>query len=132
LEWDQVTDAPLFIFTTAERVAIRKILQAFPGAAETLETGMRPVLEMLVRACRGLLQSEDEADYILAGLADRIVGRTISETGDWGEADELRTAAIDLLTRHLLAGMRNEFLQRVLAQGREQTKQGSGGTTRDC
>jgi hypothetical protein len=63
---------------------------------------MRPVLEMLVRACKGLLRSEDEAEYVLAGLADRIVGRTITETDTWGEADDLRTAAVDLLTRHVL------------------------------
>jgi hypothetical protein len=131
MKWDQLKDASLFVFTTTERVAIRKILREFPRAAEALETGMRPVLEMLVRTCRGLPQSEDEADYILAGLADRVVGRTISETGDWGEVDDIRTAAIDLLTRHLLAGMRDDFLQRVLVRREDQASRGSGSTTRD-
>jgi hypothetical protein len=113
-----VRDASLFVFTTDEQLAIRKILQEFPGAAEALETGMRPVLAMLVRACKGLVRSEEEADYVLAGLADRIVGRTITETDTWGEADDLGTAAIDLLTRHLLAQVREEFIRIVL--GRDQ------------
>jgi hypothetical protein len=117
MEWRQVRDGSLFVFTPAEHVAIGKILRNFPGAAEALETGMRPVLEMLVRACKGLVRSKDEADYVLAGLADRIVGRTITETGTWGEADDLRTAAIDLLTRHLLAQARDEFVRQVLAEG---------------
>lgn len=121
MEWDQVTDSSPFVFTAAEQVAIRKILQELPEAAQALETGMRSVLEMLVRACEGLVRSEDEADYVLVGLADRIVGRTITETGDWGEAEELSTAAIDLLTRHLLVGMRDEFLQGVLARRRDGT-----------
>lgn len=107
-------DASLFVFTPAEQVAIRKILREFPGAAEALETGMRPVLEMLVRACKGVVRSEDEADYVLAGLADRIVGRTNTDMDTWGEADDLRTAAIDLLTRHLLARVRMEFTRRIL------------------
>jgi len=110
-----VRDASLFVFTPVEEVAIVKILRDFPGAAEALETGMRPVLEMLVRACKGLVRSEKEAEYVLAGLTDRIVGRTITETNTWGEADDLRTAAIDLLTRHLLA-QRDEFVRRILAE----------------
>jgi hypothetical protein len=112
-----VTDASLFVFTPAEEVAIAKILRDFPGAAEALERGMRPVLEMLVRACTGLVRSEEEAEYVLAGLADRIVGRTITETDTWGEADNLRTAAIDLLTRYVLAQVRREFVRQVLAEG---------------
>lgn len=116
MEWGQVTDGSLFVFTTAEQVAIRKILREFPEATQALETGMRPVLEMLARACKGLVRSEEEADYILAGLADRIVGRTITETDTWGEADELRTAAIDLLARHLLAQARDEFVRQVVAE----------------
>jgi hypothetical protein len=112
-----VKDASLFVFTPAEQVAIRKILRAFPGAAQALETGMRPILEMLVRACKGLVRSEDEAEYVLAGLVDRIVGRTITETDTWDAADDVRIAAIDLLTRHLLAQARDQFVRQVLAEG---------------
>jgi hypothetical protein len=117
MERDQITDVSLFVFTTAEQVAIGRILREFPRAAEALDTGMRPILEMLVRACQGLVRSEEEADYVLAGLADRIVGRTITETDTWGEADDLRTSAIDLMTRHLLAQVRDEFMRQVLAEG---------------
>jgi hypothetical protein len=123
--------ASLFVFSAVEQVAIAKILRDFPAAALALETGMRPILDRLVRECRGVLSSEDEADYVLAGLADRIVGRTIGEMGDWGDADELRAAAIDLLTRHMLAGMRDEFLQRVLVRRQDQTSQGAGSLTRE-
>jgi hypothetical protein len=115
--WDQVKDASRFVFTTTERVAIRMILREFPGAAQALESGVRPVLELLVRACKGLVRSEEEAEYVLAGLTDRIVGRTIIETDTWDEADDLRTAAIDLLTRHLLAQARDQFVRQVLAEG---------------
>jgi hypothetical protein len=121
----------LFDFTPVEQVAIAAILRDFPAAAQALETGVRPLLDRLVRECRGLLRSEAEADYVLAGLADRIVGRTITETGDWGEADALRTAAIDLLTRHLLARARDEFMHRVLGPGRHQTDQPSLRATQD-
>jgi hypothetical protein len=48
----------------------------------------------------------------LVGLADRVVARTMSD-----EPDALRTVAIDLVTRHLLAGMRNEFHRQVLGGG---------------
>jgi hypothetical protein len=123
--------ASSFVFSAVEQVVIAKILRDFPAAALALEAGVRPILERLVRECPGVLLSEDEADYVLAGLADRIVGRTIGETGDWDEADELRTAAIDLLTRHLLAGMRDDFLQRVLMRTQDQTRQGAGSPTRD-
>jgi hypothetical protein len=111
-----VRDASLFVFTAEEQIAIGKILRDFPGAAEALETGLRPVLEMLVRACKGLVRSEEEAEYVLAGLADRIVGRTVTETDTWDEADDLRTASIDLLTRHFLAQARDEFVRRVLEE----------------
>jgi hypothetical protein len=112
----QVTGASLFVFTPAEKVAIGKILRNFPGAAEALETGMQPILELLVRVCIGVVRSEEEADYVLAGLADRIVGRTITETDNWEEADDLRTLAIDLLTRHLLAQARDEFVRQLSAE----------------
>jgi hypothetical protein len=111
-----VRNVSLFVFTPAEEVAIGKILRDFPVAAEALETGVRPVLEMLVRTCKGLVRSEEEADYVLAGLIDRIVGRTITETDTWDEADDLRTSAIDLLTRHLLAQVRDEFIGRILSE----------------
>jgi hypothetical protein len=112
-----VKEPSLFVFTPAEEVAIGKILRDFPGAAEALKTGMQPVLELLVRVCNGVVRSEEEADYVLAGLADRIVGRTITETDTWGEADDLRTVVIDLLTRHLLAQTRGQFVRQVLAEG---------------
>jgi hypothetical protein len=117
--WGQVRGASLFVFTPAEEVAIERILRDFPGAAEALETGMQPVLELLVGVCQGVVRTEAEADYVLAGLADRIVGRTITEMDTWGEADDMRTAAIDLLTRHLLAQARDEFVRQVLVQGLE-------------
>jgi hypothetical protein len=96
-------------------------------ATEVLKTGMRPILEMLVRACKGLVRSEEEADYVLAGLADRIVGRTITETGDCGEADDVRIVAIDLLTRHLLARARDEFITRLLCAETKPDRRGFWG-----
>jgi hypothetical protein len=116
-EREQVTYSSLFVFTTAEQVAIRRILREFPEAAQTLEASLKPILEMLVQACRGIVRSEGEAEYVLAGLTDRIVGRTIIETDTWDEADDLRTSAIDLLTRHLLAQVRDEFVRYVLPGG---------------
>jgi hypothetical protein len=83
--------ASLFVLSAVEQVAIAKILRGLPGAGLALETGMRPILDRLVRECRGVLRSEDEADYVLEDLADRIVGRTIGETGNCGDADGLRT-----------------------------------------
>ena len=39
-----MTDGSLFVFTTTEGVAIAKILREFPGAAEALMAGMKPIL----------------------------------------------------------------------------------------
>jgi hypothetical protein len=123
--------ASLFVFSSVEQVAIAKILRDFPAAAQALETGLQAILERLIRECHGLFLSEDEADYVLAGLADRIVGRTITETGNWSEVDDLRIAAIDLLTRHLLARMRDEFLQGVLVPRHSRADQASSIATGD-
>jgi hypothetical protein len=109
-----VKEPSLFVFTPAEEVAIGKILRDFPGAAEALKVGMQPVLELLVRVCKGVVRSEEEADYVLTGLADRIVGRTIAETNIWDDVDDLRTAAIDLLARHLLKQIRKEFIRNIV------------------
>jgi hypothetical protein len=50
----------------------------------------------------------------LAGLADRIAGRTLTEMREGDDAEALQAFAIDLLTRHLLARMRDEFRREVL------------------
>jgi hypothetical protein len=68
--------ASLFVFSPVEQAALARILRDFPGAAQTLEAGLRPLVDRLVRECRGVLRSEAEADSVLAGLADRIAGRT--------------------------------------------------------
>jgi hypothetical protein len=107
--------ASLFVFSSVEQVAIAKILRDFPVAVQTLEAGVRPIVDRLARECQGILVSKDEADYVLAGLADRIVGRTLTETGKGEDAQAFQALAIDLLTRHLLAGMRDEFHRRVVA-----------------
>jgi hypothetical protein len=115
------TVASLFVFSPAEQAAVARILRDFPEATLILAAGLRPIVALLARELQGHLLSEDDAYYVLAGLADRVVGRTITETGGLGEADELRTAGIDLLARHLLAGMRDDFLQRVLVRRQDQT-----------
>ena len=107
------TGASSFVFSAAEQAAIVWILRDFPKAVQTLEASLRAILERLIPSCRGRLRTETDADYLLMGLADRVVARTISD-----EPDALRTTAVDLVTRHLLAGMRDEFHQRVLALGR--------------
>ena len=114
MEPNRVTETSPFVFTPAEEVAIARILREFPEAAEVLKAGMRPILAELVKACKGVIRSREEAEYVLAGLADRIVGRTITETDTWSEVDELRTAVIDFLTRHLLRQVRAEFLRAVV------------------
>ena len=42
----------------------------------------------------------------------------MAEMEPWGEDEDLREPAVDLLTRHLLAEAREEFVQRVLAPKR--------------
>jgi hypothetical protein len=59
------------------------------------------------------LQSDAEVDYVLTGLADRIAARTV-ELREGDDAAALQTFAMDLLTRHVLARMRDEFLHSVL------------------
>ena len=97
------------MFSPGEQAAIARILRDFPEAVQALEASLRAILERLIPSCRGRLRTEADADYLLVGLADRVVARTIND-----EPDALRTTAIDLVTRHLLAGMRDEFHRRVL------------------
>ena len=97
------------MFSAAEQAAIARILRDFPEAVQALEASLRAILERLIPSCRGRLRAEADTDYLLAGLADRVVARAIND-----EPDALRITAIDLVTRHLLARMRGEFHQRVL------------------
>src|SRR5262245_53957836 len=103
------TVASLFVFSPAEQAAIERILRDFPEAAHILAVGLRPIVELLARELQRYVLLENAVDYVLAGLADRIVGRTVPEKEDPAMADELWIAAIDPLTRHLLAEMRGEF-----------------------
>jgi hypothetical protein len=111
----------LFVFSAGEQAAIAGILRDFPESVQALENGLRAILERLIPSCRGRLRSEADVDYLLMGLADRVVTRT---TGD--EPDALGTAAIDLVTRHILAGLRDEFLRGVLARRPDALRDGAG------
>jgi hypothetical protein len=108
--------ASWFVFSPVEQATIARILRDFPQAAEALEEGVRPLVDCLAKECRGLLRSEDDADYVLAGLADRIAGRTITQMRDGDDSEMLQVLAIDLLTRHLVAGMRADFLHSSLGR----------------
>jgi hypothetical protein len=101
-----------FVFSSGQQGAIDRMLRDFPEQVRALEARLRAILQRLIPSCRGRLRSEADADYLLVGLADRVVARTMSD-----EPDALRTVAIDLVTRHLLAGMRNEFHRQVLGGG---------------
>jgi hypothetical protein len=96
------------VFSAVEQAAIARMLRDFPEAVQALVASLRAILERVIPSCQGHLSSEADVDYLLMGLADRIVGRTITD-----EPDVLCITAIDLVTRHLLAGMRDEVLQRV-------------------
>jgi micrococcal nuclease len=98
-----------FGFSDVEQATIARILRDFPESIQALEVSLRAILDRLIPFCRGNLHSEADVNYLLTGLADRLVGGTIKD-----EPDALRTMAIDLVTRHLLAGMRDEFQRRVL------------------
>lgn len=123
--------ASWFVLSAIEQVAIAKILRDFPAAAETLETALRPILEQLARACRGLLQSDAEVDYVLTGLADRIAARTLTEMREGDDAAALQAFAMDLLTRHVLAGMRATFSAGVLGWCCDQRGEGTDRSTPD-
>lgn len=97
-----------FVFSAVEKAAIARMLRDFPEAVQALAASLRAILERLIPSCQGHLSSEADLDYLLMGLADRAVAHTIKD-----EPDVLRITAIDLVTRHLLAGMRDEVLQRV-------------------
>jgi hypothetical protein len=99
------------VFSALERATIAHILREFPEAVQDLEASLRAVLERLVPSCQGHLLSEADVQYLLTGLADRVVTRTIQ-----GEPEVLRATVMDLVARHLLAGMRSDFQRRVLAQ----------------
>jgi hypothetical protein len=103
------TRRSLFVFSAGEQAAIAGILRDFPESVQALENGLRAILEGLIPSCRGRLHSEADVDYVLGGLTDRVVARTIRD-----EPDALRTAAIDLLTRYLIGQVREQFRAHVL------------------
>jgi hypothetical protein len=76
--------ASLLAFSVVEQAALAKVLRDFPAAVLALETGLRPILERLVRECRGIVLSEDEADYVLAGLPGS-AGVRSARWENWGK-----------------------------------------------
>jgi hypothetical protein len=104
----------MFVFSPVEQATLERLLRDFPAAAQALEAGMRPIVDRLIQECRGLIQSQAEADYVLTGLADRIAGRTVTDMRKGDDFAPLQVLAVDLLTRHLLGRMRDEFLRDVL------------------
>jgi hypothetical protein len=111
----------LFVFSPVEQATLARLLRDFPASAAALEAGVRPIVDRLIRECRGVLRSQAEADYVLAGLADRIAGRTLPDIREADDAGTLQVLAVDLMARHCLARVRDEFLRGVLDRNLLQT-----------
>ena len=77
-----------------------------------------PVVEELSRTCQGRVVTELEAEDFLDLLRDAFVGRIMTEMEPWGEDESLREPVVDLVTRHLLAEVREEFVERRLVSKR--------------
>ncbi len=107
-----------FAFTPAERVALETILRDVPEAVTTLEEGLAPVVGDLLETMQGLVVTEADVDRVLADLRTELVNRLLGESGHWGEQEAIREPVIDLVTRHLLAQARDNFVRRLLVPKR--------------
>ena len=105
-------------YSADQEAALRRLLNHFPEAASRLEARIRALLNQLSGSLSGAISTEEQADYVLASLADRVVADTAPETDQWGLEDELRGAATYLLARHFIARARDDFVRRLLASRR--------------
>ena len=55
-----------------------------------------------------------DADDRFRRIWSEFVGRMMSEMEPWDEDEDLRESVVDLLARHLLAGLRGAFVRRVV------------------
>lgn len=110
--------ASLFSFTADEQAIIQKLLAQYPGPTAVLRARVASMVDHLLPGLQGLILTEASADEVLAGLVDRIVGRTLPDTDDPGEDDELRGFVVDLLVRHFVAEAREEIIRRLLGPPR--------------
>jgi len=103
-----------FTFTPAERVALETVAEERPEVVAALRERLAPVLDDLARTCQGRVVIEADADAFFFQLRVEFVARMMIEMAPWGEDEDLREPVVDLLARHLLAGIRDEFVQCVL------------------
>lgn len=76
------------------------------------------MIDRLIPGLPGLILTEASADEVLAGLVDRIVGKTLPDTDDPTEEEELRGFAVDLLVRHFVVEARPEIIRRLVGPPR--------------
>ncbi|MGH7628502.1 MAG: hypothetical protein ACREOF_03785 [Gemmatimonadales bacterium] len=112
-----MVDSPL-AFTPIERVALETIAEERPEVLDIVRGRLDLVLDDLSESCQGLVTNEADADDLLMRLRNEFVDRMMTEVESWGEDEDLREPAIDLVIRHLLAQAREGFVRRVVAAKR--------------
>lgn len=108
----------LFSFTPDEQAVIRTLLDQYPDPTGALKARIGSVVDRLLPAFQGLILTEEQTDHLLAGLVDRLVARTLPDTDEPSEEDELRGFMVDLLVRHFMAEDRGGIIRRMLAPPR--------------
>lgn len=107
-----------FAFTPIERVAVETIVEERPEVVATLFGRLAPVVDELSRTSQGRVVTQGAAERLLLRLRDEFVARMMAELEPWGNDEDLREPAVDLLTRRLLAEARGGFVRRVVGATR--------------
>lgn len=108
----------LFHFTPDEQAAIRKLLNQYPEPTSVLKARVGSVVDSLLPGLQGLIMTEEQVDQVLARLVDRVAAKTLPDTEEPSEEDELRGFVVDLMVRHFMAEARDEIVHRLLVPPR--------------
>jgi hypothetical protein len=120
MRWSRIAPvAPsLFVFTPAELVVLETVREDRPETLAIIAKRLALVVDELTRSSQGRVVTEAAAERLLLRLRAEFVARMMVEMPPWDGNEDLRKPVVDLLTRHLIAGARDRFVQRVVAAKR--------------
>lgn len=109
-----MTDTRLTL-TADEQTTLEMITDRVPGLVAALDEHISRRTERIVTTFRGTITMEREADALLSKLMERVV----AEAAPWRRVptrgDELVSAMVNLITRHLIGQAREGIVRRLMA-----------------
>jgi hypothetical protein len=98
----------------ADREEVAAIRSRKPAVAARVEAHVRYVVERLIEVFHDLVADESEVETLLRDLADRLAGSLPADAG--AEVEGLGGAETELLTRAVLADLREDVVRRLLTR----------------